>query len=215
MNDVVIIQDPNGLSMRVLAMQHAHPRVVAVAPSSRTIAHCLVSDAPEEWLPDRPDVPPHKREWFKGDAMALAAVVNHHISADFFWFIESDVVATQERWKAFFRQFERRPDDCLCLMKIRSGKWIDEVAEADCSFLMAAYRLSRKMVDLSIEAAPAMRNVFCEVAVPLVAKKNGIPIGTMGLGGHFTRNTIGPRPRDIRVDPKLINHPVKSNTYGP
>lgn len=220
MSDVVIIQDPSGLSMRVLAMQHAHPNVVPVAPASKRIGHCQAISPPESWLPDDPSIPSFDREWWKCDAVALAAVQQLGIDADFYWFIESDVAATQDRWKSFFKQFDHRQDDMLCLYKIlrhpgNDRLWNGLPEEADTACLMSLYRLSRRMVERSIEMAPSMRNVFCEAAVPWVAKSAGWPVGILSLGGHYNSSTIGPRPRSITINKSLINHPVKTNTYEP
>lgn len=204
--------------MRLAQMQRSHPNVIPVAPRRNAIPYCQAFDPVEAWMPDREDVPAQRREWFKCDATAISAVHQLGIDADFYWFIESDVAATQERWQAFFAEFENRTDDCLCLERYPRGvnpHWQEVSHEADFAFIMAVYRLSRRMVQESITQAESLRNVFCEMAVPIVAARAGFSVGTLHQGGHYTRSTIAALPRSIRIDRNLINHPVKTNTLGP
>jgi hypothetical protein len=207
--------------MRVEAMKRAHPNVVAVAPTNKGIAHCLPFDTPDEWLPEVGKCADHEREWFKCDAMGLAAVAHHQVDADYYWFIEADVAASQARWKAFFETFKDRKDDCLCtFVNLRgqdpgfSRRWNGAPEGANKHFLMALYRLSRPMVERSIQMAEEMRNVFSEIAVPWVVESGGGKVSRL-TGGHFNRMTFGVQPKYIRPDKNLISHPMKGNTFEP
>ncbi|WP_423172731.1 hypothetical protein, partial [Stenotrophomonas sp. CASM114] len=145
-------------------------------------------------------------QWFKCDAVALAAVQEIGIDADHYLFIESDVLATQDRWKALFRDLEKSPYDCVTLtVGFRTAnstfRWWDHhgtPAQADRHHILAVYRLSKRAVEASIEMAVELRNCFCEVAVPYVMQQAGLSCGLInGREHHSTARTMGPKKEFI------------------
>lgn len=218
--DVVILQDHLGLTERAKAMRDAHPRVVVVGPSDKSHPNIPV-DPPLDWLSEQ-DIPLTRKCWLKADAMALAATALAP-DADFYWFIESDVAASQDRWKALFHEFRNNPADCLATQIYYRGEdprmekyFKDAPPEANRHFIMALYRLSRAAVEASIAEAPGLRECFSEISVPWVMQKHGLKVKRInGASQHFHPKTFRATTQNLRIDKNLINHPCKLNTYGP
>lgn len=220
--DVVILQDHLNLTERVRSMRDAHPRVVAVGPAGKP-HYNLPINPPPEWLSADEAIDFDRRCWLKADAMGLAAVVQHAPDADFYWFIESDVAATQERWHALFSEFANHPADCLATHihyrgdDPRMEKYFkDAPPEATRHFVMALYRLSRAAVEASIAEAETLRECFSEISVPWVMQKHGLKVKRInGDTVHFSRMSFRTTQQTTRIVPHLLNHPCKLNTYGP
>lgn len=222
MNEVVIIQDHNGYTERVRAMQAAHPNVVAASPWTHPHPHTRGFRPPDTWLSEDPSMPIRKKCHYKADAMGLAAVQALGIRADYYWFIESDVVASQARWKAFFADQRNSTADCLCpsLRNRRNHKasiwWKDPHTPdwAEHYFIMACYRLSHRAVVESIRCAEEMRNTFAEVTIPnIILRMGGTFGGTNDRMTHSNVSTFKTHEHKVILNPDLINHPVKSNTF--
>lgn len=218
----VIVTDHLGNRERVRALKDAHPNVHAVTPWDKPHPHCREIRCPETWLPEDSLKSYGHRCWFKADAMNLAAVIELKLNADFYWFIESDVVARQDRWKALFADHENDRSDCLS-DGVVLRKNTPELAWwhsphtpdwAQTSFLMACYRLSREAVSAGIAAATEMRNVFSEATVASVVKRAGLTHGRVNARQtHWNTSTYKSREWKILRNPSLINHPVKSDSY--
>lgn len=220
---VAILQDHMGYYNRVKALQNAHPNVIAVAPESHPHDHVETFPIPHAWLPTD-NSPILRKCWWKADAMALNAVNHLMIDADYYWFTESDVVASQERWQALFADHEDNTSDCVSLpvgrrnslSRFRHWDHPGTPADADRHFIMAVYRLSRAAVEESIRRAYELRNCFSEVAVPYVVRQAGMSMSLVNRGQkHFTGATMGTKPEHVRMNTAYLNHPVKSNTYSP
>lgn len=208
-----------GLSERVRALRAAHPHVRVFCPPGRPIGHAEEIPVPEEWLPAGDALSFGRKCWFKADAMALAAA--RTVDAEFYWFIESDVVATTDRWKALFEGHARNKADCLSLPVYWRGDdpnfqkyWPTAPVDADRHFIMAVYRLSRRAVVAGIEMAEELRECFSEAAVPLAIKRNGFRFDVIHRS-NFTTQTMGTRRQNIVIDRRFLCHPVKTNTYSP
>jgi len=222
MKSVVIVQDHMGYTQRVLALKAAHPNVIAVTPWDKPHPHCLSFRPPEEWLPSFPDMSFKRKCYYKADSMGLAALLQHAPPADYYWFIESDVVASQERWKAFFADHENNPADCLCgSLRMRHNTldndwWRHEGTPAwtDCYFIMAVYRLSAAAVRACIAASVEMRNCFCELTIGSVTRRAGLTVGSVNeRQTHWNTQTFKATPGKVILNRDLINHPVKKNSY--
>lgn len=222
MNSAVIVTDHHGYRERVRALKDAHPNVHAVTPWDKPHSHCRSIRAPDNWLPEDQRMDYSHKCWYKADAMNLAAVVELNLDADFYWFIESDVVARQERWRAFFRDHENDLSDCLSdsvLLRKNSPEltwWRSPHTPdwAQASFLMACYRLSRAAVEAGIAAAVEMRNVFSEATVASVVSRAGLTHRSVNSRQtHWNTATYKAREWKVLRNPKLINHPVKHDSY--
>lgn len=211
-------------------MRDAHPWVVPISPSNKPHFHTKTVNPPESWMPPSGWAPREtsltedQRNWFKADAIGLAAIVEHEIDADFYWFIESDVVASQFRWRALFSDHETSMADCIsprlrfrgddpgCLYWKLNGtpEW------TDAWFIMACFRLSRRAVEECIRRAEEMRECFSEVSIASVLRRAGMSFMEINANTtHFNSLTFaaGEKFRNIHSDPNLINHPVKLDTY--
>lgn len=222
MNDVVIVQDPAGFGNRVRALQRAHPRVYPVTPWDRPNRHCTSIRPHENWLPTDPSMSYGKKCWWKADAMGWTAVKQLNLRADFYWFIESDVVATQERWRAMFADFAKDQTDLVApFPRERSMRPDLKVwhlpttpAWADRFILMACFRISRRALVECMRHAEAMRDCFSEVTIPSVVARAGFTIAGLNVRQtHCNTQTFGPCAPCLVKNPKLLNHPEKSNTF--
>lgn len=221
-HSIVIFQDLVGRSERLRSLCHAHPQVVPVTPETHTHPGAETIPLRHDWLPREGEL--LRKCWWKADAMALAAAEHLQIEADFYWFVESDVAASPERWRAVFADHEDNRADCVHLtMGRRDGRstfrhWNHPATPptADRFFIMAVYRLSRMALEMSIARAAELRECFSEVAVPLVIRDAHMSFSPLNrTQRHFTDRTVRSRPEDIHIDKKLLCHPLKSNTLGP
>lgn len=220
MKSIVIVQDHMNYRNRVVALKTAHPAVFAVTPWDKPNKHSLSIRCPDEWLPTEPVMPYRKRCWWKADAMGLAAVRAIGERADFYWFIESDVVASQERWRELFRDFENDPSDLVAPM-IRTREMKPGAALWEYSpdwmthfMIMACFRLSHAAVQECIKNAEACRNAFSEATIPSVVHRAGLTLTGMNVRQvHYTTQSMGVNQRAIAPGRDLLSHPVKSNTF--
>jgi hypothetical protein len=222
MKSVVILQDCNGYAERARAIRDAHPVVRCVSPFGSPGAIGKAFTVPDEWLPADESIPRAKRQWFKADIMGIAAVAEHRVKADFYWFIESDVVASQERWRAFFDDHKNDSADCIASrLRDRSNSlpeyWTHPGTPswADRHFLTACFRLSARAVEECIRCAEEMRETFCEVSAASVIKRAGLTFSDINARQtHWNSQTFKGVDRCL-VNPVLINHPVKRDSYAP
>lgn len=221
-SDVVILQDHLRLFERLKALRAAHPNVCFVSPAHKATQFHTPVEPPPEWMSGREDLDIDRKCWLKADAMGLAASTLVP-AADYYWFIESDVAATQAVWKALFDEFRTNRADCLATRICyrdedpRMEKYFtDAPAEANRHFVMALYRLSRAAVEASIAEAPSLRECFSEIAVPWVMQKHGMKVGRINGNKRFHSSlSFATKQNHIRVDTNLLNHPCKLNTFGP
>lgn len=224
MNDVVIIQDHAGYSERVRALQSVHPRVFPVTPWDKPNRHCTSFRPPENWLPADSSAGYPRRCWWKADAMGLAAVQALQIDADFYWFVESDAIASQDRWRAIFGDWRDDGADLVApllrsrLERPRAAVWsLPSTPDWTTHYiLMAVFRLSRRALVECTRCAVEMREVFSEVAIPSVVHRAGFVLaGLNQRETHCNGQTFGSCPTCIQVNPKLLNHPVKRDSFAP
>lgn len=219
--EVVVLQDHLGLSERVRALQAVHPHVRVFSPPGRAIGHAEEIAVPDTWLPVGDALSYDRKCWFKADALALAAA--RTIDADFYWFIEADVVATAARWQALFSDHAGNRADCVSLAVSWRGDdpnadryWPTAPPDADQHFIMAVYRLSRRAVDAAILMAEDLRECFSEIAVPLVIKRSGFSFDLINRRQtHCTSQSVGTRRGHIAIDRRYLCHPQKTNTFAP
>lgn len=220
MTTAVIIQDHAGYKRRVDALRNAHPQVYAVTPSDKPNDHCVSFEPPVDWLPTDPSMTLHKRCWWKADAMGLAAVKQLGIDADFYWFIESDVVASPARWRALFADFANDTTDLVAPMlrsreqRPNASLWNYGPGWATHYILMAVFRLSRAALNECTRCASEMREHFSEVSIPSVVHRAGLSMTGLNVRQtHSNSHTLVAHPHRVILNRNLINHPVKSNTF--
>jgi len=157
--------------------------------------------------------------WHKADAFGHAAAAG--IKADFYWFVESDAMATPERWRALFLDHEGNDADLVCnAMRERAATpgnpwWSHHGTPdwCDCFFLMPVFRLSARALRECISHAVEMRETFAEVAIASVIRRAGYTVRDANtLQTHWNRQTLTANPATVIPNPRLINHPVKSDT---
>lgn len=216
LREVVILQDVAGRPTRIDTLSRCHPAVFAVTPDHRTHSFARSVPVPESWLPDSDDSPARKG-WWKADAVALAAANHLGVDADFYWFVESDVLGTPEVWKALFAAYADSDIDCLAAAIGRRGatafrRWDHPATPpgANRHFIMALYRLSRAAVEASITMAEELRETFSEVAVPHVMQRHGLSMAEISRR-FYTSDTFRTQPENIRIDRRYLCHPVKED----
>jgi hypothetical protein len=154
--------------------------------------------------------------------MGLAAVRKLGVRADFYWFIESDVVASQTRWKAMFRDFQNDPSDLVAPMirtrALRPGSrmWQHAPDWATHYILMAVYRLSHAALVECVRCATEMREHFSEVTIPSVIHRAGMSMTGLNVRQtHSNTHTLAAHVERVTVNPELICHPVKRDSFAP
>lgn len=224
MTSCVIVQDHANYPERVRALKGAHPRVHSVAPWDKPNRHSTTFRPPDEWLPEGGEFSLAKKCWWKADAMGFAAARALQIEADYYWFIESDVVASQQRWKAVFADWENDPTDLVAPAPRtrQQSPWLkvwqlpSTPPWADNFILMAVFRISRRGLEECVRHAVETREVFSEVSLPSVVHRAGFTIaGLNQRQTHSNNQTFGPCAPCVVRNPKLLNHPVKENSFEP
>jgi hypothetical protein len=219
---VVIVQDVGGYPQRIQALRDAHPHVIAVTPPGvKPHPHAPGFAVPDDWVSADTSIPYARRCWLRASFVGLAAIGN--VEADHYWFIESDMVASQARWRALFDDHRDNPVDCLSnnvreRTKTPDNPWWNHPgtpAWASCYFISACYRLSARAVAEAIRCAVETCECFGELALPSVLRRAGMSMQPVNGRGqtHWNQQTFRTRPEQILLNPRLINHPVKSNTY--
>lgn len=222
MKSIVILCGTQPRHFRVQTLLQAGAEVHSVLPSNLPAADESFSvSVPSEWLSQSDSKPRHRKEWEKADTLALAAIRELALKADFYWVIESDCCAPVERWEKIFADWDGDLTDAV-FYRPRSRVetawnpwWAEAPAWANLTHLNACYRLSRAAVDACTEAAVEMREVFCEMTVGSVVKRAGLSIGSLNARTtHANCQTMKASPDAVIVDRKLLNHPVKTDSFG-
>lgn len=222
MKTVVIVQDPAGYKARVAALQSAHPNVVAVSSVTSPHSYTLPVNVPLDWLPADPSHSYDWKCWLKSEAMAVSAILQHNIIADQYWVIESDVVASQERWKALFSDWENIESDCVSQpVRFRTNTpdiawWSDpNMPEwADGHLLASCYRLSRNAVLELARCAVEMREVLSEITLASVLRRAKMTMMDVNIRHtHWNSQTMKTHQSKVIVNPRLVNHPIKTNSF--
>lgn len=220
---MVIVQDVAGYPRRVQALRNVHPRVVAVTPPGvRAHAHAPGFEVPDEWISADKSIPRARRCWRRASMVGLAAT--RGIDSDFYWFIESDVAAPRERWEALFADWEGSAVDCVSnpvreRARTAGNPWWSDPgtpAWASCFFISAVYRLSRRAVEEGIRCAEETRECFGELALASIVRRAGFSMASANARQtHWNVQTFKTLPEKVVLNPRLVNHPVKFDGYGP
>lgn len=197
-------------------MRSSHGCVKAVTPEDKPHVYARSFPIPHDWLPEEGE----RKCWWKADAMALSAVQSLNLEAKYYWFIESDVAATPEVWKSFFKAHENNDADCLATHIGTRGPhstfrhWGHPATPPDARkhFIMAVYRLSHRALEASIAMAPELRETFSEVSVPYVILKSGLTMAQF-KPGFFDIASMVTKPQHLRINPAYLNHPVKDDRF--
>jgi hypothetical protein len=216
---IVILQDHAGYDLRVRALKAVHSKVYSMAPHDKPNNHSFSFAPPPEWLPSHLGMSYSKTCWWKADAMSLAAVQTLSVESGYYWFIESDVVASAARWRALFDDFKDDPSDLVAPMirtretRPESWHWHHGPDWSTHYILMAIFRLSHAALIECTRCAVEMRNTFSEVAIPSVIHRAGMSITPLNIRQtHCNTQTFCADPKRVIINPLLMNHPVKSNT---
>ena len=217
----VIFKDAMDAPLRLASLRQAWPHVHAVCPAEMAIPHARRVTIPPEWLPAGEGTP-RAKTWHKADGFGHAAAAT--ITADFYWFIESDASATPQRWRAMIEEHQDNPADLLS-NALRERKWTRENPWwahpgtpdwADCFFLMPVFRLSAAALRACIAAAEELRECFCEVAIASTIRRAGLSMAEVcARQTHWNRQTFAAHPAAVIRNPLLVNHPIKSDSLIP
>lgn len=222
MKQQVILVDVMGATERLRALNAAHPHVLGVTPHDKPCAGFVPIQVPDEWLPRNVFPDDYSRRcWWACGKLALAAA--RDIDADHFWMIESDCAANTRRWKALIADHADNDEDCVVISKMTRGNsplngfWDHPgtLPWMNLQHIGCLYRLSRKAVQICLDTAETYREAFGELSIAGSVERAG---GTVGIVNrtrtHLNCQTItGGSP--VAFNSALINHPVKSNTFGP
>jgi len=224
MKTAIILQDAAGYPERLRALRDAHPNVYAVCPPDKQHAHATPIDVPLSWLPADLSIPLPRRGWHRAHTLGLAAVRQLNIEADYYWFIESDCVASQERWKALFSAHETSTADFIGNpFRAKEGTadnpwWAHPgTPEWATHFVIpACARYSRRAVDELTRTAFETRECFCEHAIASTIVRAGFSHASANTPAtHWNQQTYRTNPDAVILNPRFLNHPVKSDTYSP
>lgn len=222
MKTAVIVQDPAGYRNRVRALEDAHQNVIAVSSVTHPQPHARPISIPLDWLPSGQDQTYDWKCWYKSEMMGVTAIMQHGITADCYWIIESDVVASQARWKALFADWEDVAADCVgqpVRLRVNTPEikwWSDPNMPdwCDSHLLMSCYRLSRAAVLELARCAVEMREVISEITVASVLRRAGMSFENINQKHtHWNSQTMKTHEWKTIINPKLVNHPVKCDTY--
>jgi len=229
MKQLILLLDVGGYTERLRALQDVHPHVIGITPLDKPCEGFTPIEVPEEWMPD-PSLPENtgltytQRCWHACGTLGLAAIAQLGLEADAFLFIESDCVASPQRWRAFLENNADNTDDgsFICprtrVESLWNPRWGDPStpAWANITHLNAIYRLSQRGVAAYLSAAVEMRECFGEMVAGSAIARAGGTIGRLNRGQtHMNNQTMKADPSRVIFNPRLINHPVKSNTYQP
>jgi hypothetical protein len=195
--------------------------VIAVTPPGvKPWPHAPGFTVPDDWLSADTSIPYARRCWLRASVVGLAAI--GEVKADHYWFIESDMVAPQARWKALFDDHRNNPADCLSNPARERSKTADNPwwshpgtpAWASCFFISACYRLSARAVAEALRCAVETRECFGELALPSIIRRAGFSMESVNKRQtHWNQQTFKTRPEKVILNPLLINHPVKVDSY--
>jgi hypothetical protein len=224
MKTAIILQDCDGYPERLRALQDAHPNVIAVCPPDKAHLHATAIEIPAEWIPADQSIPFARRCWHRAHALGMAAVQQLDIDADFYWFIESDCVASQARWKAIFADHAETTSDCVSnpfrsRLSTPTNPWWSHPgtpAWATHFVIPACYRLSRRAVEELIRTAEETRECFCEHAIASTILRAGFThLSVNARQTHWNSQTFRTTASAVIPNPLYLMHPVKTDTYGP
>lgn len=224
MKTIVILQDAAGYPERLRALQDAFPHVVAVCPPDRQFDHATPINIPLDWLPADTEIPFERRCWFRAHALGLAAVQQLNLDADAYWFIESDCVASQDRWKSLFATHNENPADFVGNPFRAKGDtpgnhWWPHphTPEWATHFVIpACARYSRRAVHELTRTAVETRECFCEHAIASTIIRAGFTHVSVNVPiTHWNQQTYRTTAGTAIPNPRFLQHPVKSDTYGP
>jgi len=221
----IIVLDVGGYTERLRALSDSSPHVVGVTPHDLPCAGFAAVRVPEEWLPSDTTIPYAKRCWHATGTLGLAAIEQLGLDADHYWFIESDCVASPARWKSLIDSHaENQTDGVFVCARTRAetlwNPWWNHPGTppwADVTHINAIYRLSRKAVGIYLAVIQQNRECFGEMLIGSAIKRAGATLGRINndlSAPHLNNQTIKADPARVIINPRLINHPVKSNTYG-
>lgn len=221
MRSVVIVQDVAGYPRRIQALRDAHPNVIAVSPPGvKPRPHAPGFVVPDEWISADQSISYAKRCWLRASFVGLAAI--RDVKAEHYWFVESDVVASQDRWKALFRDHRDNPADCLSntvryrYQTVENPWWSHPGTPewADSFFISAVYRLSARAVAEALRCAEETRECFGELALPSILRRAGMTLESINSREtHWNTQTMKTVDGAVLLNPNLVNHPVKLDTY--
>ena len=223
MKQLVICMDVNGYTERLRALRDAHTHVVGVTPHDRPCKDFTPIQVPDEWLPSDLETPYSRKCWHATGTLGLEAILQLGLVADHYWFVESDCVASQKRWKEMFADNANNPADGLfvCTRTKQETAWNPWWSEAgvpewaSLTHINAIYRISAKAVEAWLSLAEDARECFGEMVVGSVVAKIGGSIGRINhTTTHLNSQTIKADPNRVIFNRNLVNHPVKSNTYS-
>lgn len=222
MKSLVLLCGPVSRPLRLQTLREAGAEVVSLIPDSLPAAADSISvGIPPDWLPQGDAKTPHRKTWEKADTLALAAIAQRKLAADFYWVIESDCCASVERWAELFADWEGDPTGGV-FYRPRSRQltawnpwWSETPAWAELTHLNAIYRLSREAVEACTAAAGEMREVFCEMTVGSVIQRAGLSVGSLNSRQtHCNCQTMKGLPDAVLLNRELLNHPLKTDTLG-
>jgi hypothetical protein len=230
MKQLVLIVDVAGYTNRLRQLEATGYEVIGITPADIASPGFLTITAPEEWLPVSDPFPPEHRpgwtaqqrkSWWKSNIHAIAAIQQMDLRADAYWIIESDCAASVRRWKALFDDHADNPDD-ICTTCVRTRfeepgreRWRFTPSWANYVNLGAMYRMSRFAVDAIIAASVEMREVPSENTYVSVVHRAGGKLGRLNrTSTHMNNQTMKSKQSKVILNPALVNHPIKSNTYG-
>lgn len=224
MKTAIILQDADGYPERLRALQDAHQHVYAVCPSDKQHSHATPIVVPPSWLPADPAIPIARRCWHRAHTLGLAAVRQLNIVADYYWFIESDCVATQDRWRALFASHEENPADFVgnpfrSRADTPTNPWWAHPGTPEWAthfVIPACARYSRRAVEELTRTAAETRECFCEHAIASTIVRAGLTHASANNPTtHWNQQTYRTNPEAVIRNPRFLNHPVKTNTYEP
>lgn len=217
---VLILRDVNGIPDRAETLRRTFPGTVdVVCPGDLEIPGAVPVDIQEGWLPNL-DAPRRWREWFAADALGFAAVQALAIDSDFVWFVESDVWAPDDIWRAVFAATATSKADAIIAKIIARDhsfaglagcfRWKGNPPWVTHSHFLALYRLSRRAIAWCIEEIEPLRDCFCECRVASVIHRRGGSVRDLReFVAYSAPRSFGCSVAGQRFDPRAMNHPVK------
>lgn len=223
---VLIFRDCDGIPGRLDAIRETFPgEVFHVCPHHLATPGATPIEIPEHWLPESGPTR-SRREWFAADALGLAAISHFDITADFVWFVESDIHGPADRWREIFTTTAQSPVDGIFAKLIPRAhsfaipldhwKLPSTPPWASHAHLMTLYRLSFRAIAWTLAEAMENREVYAEVKTASTILRHG---GSVLDLAHFCRYSA---PRSFtgsakhqRFAPAYLNHPVKFDIGTP
>ena len=224
MNSVVILFDHLGYSERYRALVDTRIDVFAITAAGQGASlpdYVNEIQVPDSWMPESP--PKVNRWWYKPDAVALAGIHQLGLDYDFYWLIEYDCCATQDRWKALFQDPVLPEYDGIFVCpktKVQSAwahVWGLPFAEKATHWhIFSICGLSAQAIQWLSEEAENNRNTYGELVPGSTIVAKGGKIASINVKNHYCNGqTMKTNPDRVLVNRNFINHPIKSNTYEP